>query len=519
MKNYLPIVRAVYGGLSQRKAAATFQVSRNTVALLLVHAKSQGWFFSEDLADVDEARFREGLAMANSPSRDTSYKMPDYEEVHTELAKPHVTLKLLWEEYVEQCQQEGVPYYMETQFRRYYHQFANVHKATIRLEHKPALSMEVDWAGTKIVYFDEEEGSAEQASLFVGVLPCSQLMYAEPFRDEKQAAWIAGHVNAFDYFGGVPKSLIPDNLKTGVKQANFYDPGLNKTYLEMAIYYGTVVLPARVGKPRDTSSAEKSVQIASRRIIAKLRNVQMLSFRDLQENVRNALEEINAAPLTGKSESRWTGYIAEEKAYMLSLPPAPYELAEWSTAKVQPNCHVQFNHRFYSVPFEYLGYRVDVRATRSTIELFYHHQRIASHKRIWGKRKYSTIKEHMPPDKLFFVDWDKDRFLNWAGKIGPSTNKVVKAIIERAVIEQQAYRSCFGVMKLAEKYTDLRLERACSFILQHTESPSYRQVKHTLEKDLDLPAEQDQNNLEENRQKRTHLRGASYFGGNNNVGQ
>ena len=245
----------------------------------------------------------------------------------------------------------------------------------------------------------------------------------------------------------------------------------------------------------------------------------MLSFQDLQENVRNALEEINTAPLTGKSESRWTGYIAEEKSYMLSLPPAPYELAEWSTAKVQPNCHVQFNYRFYSVPFEYLGHRVDVRATRSTIELFYHHQRIASHKRIWGKKKYSTIKEHMPPDKFFFVDWDKERFLRWAGKIGPSTKKIVNAIIERAVIEQQAYRSCFGVMKLAEKYTDLRLERACSFILQHTESPSYRQVKHTLEKGLDLPAKQDQSNSEEKHQKRTHLRGANYFGGDDNVGQ
>ena len=205
MTDYLTIVRAVYSGLSQRQAAATHRVSRNTVSLLVRHAKAQGWLTLDDLSNLDNATFSAALAKPGGPVRDDTFKMPDFDTVHAELAKPHVTLKLLWEEYVEQCQTNGERFYMETQFRRYYHQFARVHKATIRLEHKPALSMEVDWAGTKVAFFDAETGKMAEASLFVAVLPCSQLIYAESFRDEKQASWIAGHVHAFEYFEVSPK--------------------------------------------------------------------------------------------------------------------------------------------------------------------------------------------------------------------------------------------------------------------------------------------------------------------------
>ncbi len=460
MSDNLTIVRAVYSGLSQRQAAATYHVSRNTVSLLLRHARNQGWLTLEDLAQLDNAAFSKSLVKPTNPSRDVTFKMPDYEYVHAELAKPNVTLKLLWEEYVNECQDNSERFYMETQFRNYYHKFARVHKATIRLEHKPALSLEVDWAGTKIAFFDSGAGKMAEASLFVSVLPCSQLIYVEPFRDEKLPSWVAGHIHAFQFFDGVPKTLVPDNLKTGVRHPNFYEPDLNKTYQEMATYYGTVILPARVRKPKDKSSVENSVLIASRKILARLRNIQILSFSDLQDHIRTALKRVNEAPLTGKSESRWSSYLAEEKDYMLPLPESPYELAQWGKAKVQPNCHIAFQRKFYSVPFEHLGEDVDIRATQSSVEIFYHHQRIASHKRLWGKANYATIMEHMPPDKLFFADWDRDRFLSWAEKTGSATRGVIEAILNRAIVEQQAYRSCFGVLNLQEKYGAERLERA-----------------------------------------------------------
>ena len=515
MTDYLTIVRAVYSGLSQRQAAATHKVSRNTVSLLIRHAEAQGWLTLEDLNGLSNASFSKALVKPDSHTRDETFKMPDFEKVHRELAKPHVTLKLLWEEYVEECQGSGERFYMETQFRLYYHKFARVHKATIRLEHKPALSLEVDWAGSKIAYYDPEIGKMAEASLFVSVLPCSQLIYAEPFRDEKLPSWIEGHVHAFQYFGGVSKTLVPDNLKAGVRRPNFYEPDLNRTYQEMAGYYGTVILPARVRKPKDRSSAENSVLIASRKILARLRNTQILSFADLQDLIRSGLEKVNEAPLTGKSESRWSSYLAEEKDFMLPLPKTPYELAQWGNAKVQPNCHIAYQRKFYSVPFEYLGERVDIRATRSTVEIFYHHQRIASHKRLWGKTTYSTVQEHMPPDKTFFADWNRERFLSWAEKTGSATRKVIEAILDRAIIEQQAYRSCFGVLNLREKYGPHRLERASSLILERTSSPTYQQIKNILEK------EQKDDPITSKQKDQKHQpacpkgfqRGTEYFGG------
>ena len=355
MSDFLTIVRAVYSGLSQRKVAATHGVSRNTVSLYLRKARDQGWLTLKDLDALDAAAVTQNLPQIAAPSRDATFKMPDFDYVHSELAKAHVTLKLLWEEYVEQCRQCNERFYMETQFRRHYHLHAKIHKATIRLEHKPALSLEVDWGGTRIAFFDAGSAKMSQASLFVAVLPCSGIIYVEPFRDEKLPSWIAGHVHAFQYLGGVPKALVPDNLKSGVKRPDFYEPDLNKTYQEMSAYYGTVVLPARVRKPRDKASAENAVLIASRKIIAALRNVQIPSFPDLQQHVRAALEQVNSAPLTGKSESRWTSFLAEEKEFLLPLPESPYELAQWGKAKVQLNCHIAYQRKFYSVPFEYLG--------------------------------------------------------------------------------------------------------------------------------------------------------------------
>lgn len=517
MSENITIVRAVYSGLSQRHVAAAHKVSRNTIALLLRHAKNQGWLTLEDLKSLDEATFSKNLPAVSTQCRDTTFKMPDYDYVHSELAKPYVTLKLLWEEYAKSCQASGDRFYMETQFRNYYHKFARVNKATIRLEHKPALSMEVDWAGTKIGYYDNDLGKMCEASLFVCVLPCSQLIYAEPFRNETLPYWIAAHVNAFKYIGGVPKTIVPDNLKTGVTQANFYEPKLNKTYNEMADYYGTVILPARVRKPKDKPSGENSVLIASRRILAKLRNTQILSFSELQKKVKSALEQVNEAPLTGKSESRWTAYQNEEKDYMLPLPRYPYEMAGWSKAKVQPNCHIAFQRKFYSVPFEYLGEEVEVRSTQSTIEILHHHQRIASHRRLWGKTNYSTIKEHMPPDKIFFADWNKDRFLRWGESIGPATGKVIESILERAIIEQQAYRSCFGIFSLKDKFSELRLENACSLLLSHTSSPTYQQIKNILEKERAEETSGVQDDLKSEKSDRIHRRGAKYFGGDDNA--
>lgn len=486
--NYLELVRSVYSGISQRQTAAIYGVSRNTVALAVRFAQQQGWHTLADLEKINPSEFQEALTglPGTIDNRDKSFALPDYQKVHEELAKEHVTLRLLWEEYVKDCIQKGKRYYMETQFRVYYRQFAQKNKATIRLQHKPGMAVQVDWAGSTIGYFDEDLTAFAEGHLFVGILPCSNLIYAEVFPDETLPNWIQAHVNMFDYFGGVPKTLVPDNLKTGVKKPNFYEPDINQTYLEMANFYGTAVLPARVRKPKDKGQVENAVKIASTQILARLRNKQMDSFRTLHKSVQEALEQLNKKPLTGKNVSRWNAFNSEEKEFLLTLPRESYELATWSKAIVQPNCHVAHKGYFYSVPFEYLGETVDLRATRTTLEVFYHHERLASHLRLYGKQQYSTVKDHMPPDKLFFVDWDAERFLQWAGNIGPHCREVIQRLLNRYVIEQHAYRGCFGILSLKDKYSEQRLEKACEILLLQTLPESYSQIKRILERKEDL---------------------------------
>ncbi len=486
--NNLRVLRMALSGVSQRQIAKACGMSRDTVAVLVRYAQHQGWKNVEDVDDITEVDLEPAVLRKNSVggNRDQSYVMPDYAIVHEELGREHVTLRMLWEEYVEHCIREGQRYYMETQFRHYYHQYARTQKATIRLDHKPGMTAQVDWAGSRIAYYDEEVGELSEAHLFVAVLPCSQLIYANVYRDEKMPNWIAAHNNAFRYFGGVPKTIVPDNLKTGIDKAIFFEPVINRTYQELAEHYGTVILPARVRKPRDKGAVENAVKIASQRILGRLRHHTFHHFFELQDAVANALETINRAPLTGKSVSRWDAFLEEEKDYLLTLPQEPYVFAQWTEAKVQPNSHAVYQGHYYSVPFEYIGESVEIRATQGTVELFYHHERIASHRRQRGRQQYVTVPDHMPPGKLFFVDWDADRFLAWAGKIGPACKKVVSGILDQAVVEQHAYRACFGVLGLKDKYSEQRLEGACRLLLERGLSPRYSQVKRILEKKEDL---------------------------------
>jgi len=513
MTDYKEILRVIAQGLSQRNTALACGVSRNTVADVdrRCQIHNLAWAEAQEMTNQD---IKNRLFPTDRRQRDQTYKMPDCKQIHEELAKPHVTLALLWEEYCRECRQHGQRYYQYTQFRKYYADYAIQDKVTIRIEHKPGELMEVDWAGTHPQYRDPGTGLFVKTPLFVAVLPYSQIIFAEPFEDQKIANWIAAHNHAFQYWGGVPREITPDNLKTGVTDSDWFSPVIQRTYQEMAAYYGTVILPARPVRPRDKASVENSVKIASNRIVAALRNKQFLSFEDLHRACQEELEKLNNKDLKGKDRSRWDLFLSEEKGHLLPLCTTPYEVAEWSTAKVQINSHISFAKHFYSVPYEYLQKEVNVRSTRRTVEVFYHQERIASHVRLWGQQIYATIKEHMPPDKQFFQDWDADRFLNWGRQYGPETVKVVASVLDSSPIIQQTFKACMGVMSLAKKYSAGRLEKACKLACQRSKAPTYRLVKDILAKEEDLsivatPSQADRPVSG----PRGHQRGAAYYGG------
>lgn len=477
MTQYREILRLYSQGISQRSIASSVGCSRNTVASAIRRAHETGisWPLPAEMTD---AKLQKLLHIEPAAG---AYKQPDYEQVHREMAKSGVTLSLLWSEYCERCRQNGDVPFMYTQFCKYYRDYAAVNKATMHIERKPGEQMEVDWAGQTLGIIDNTTGEIIPAYVFVAVLACSGYAYVESFLKQDQEAWIIAHVNAYRHFGGVTRILVPDNLKTGVERVSWYTPVINRTYHEMAEHYGTAVLPARVRKPKDKPGVEGTVGVISTWIIAALRHGQFFSLHELNEAVFQKLDELNRKPFQKRPGSRLSAFLDEEMHFLLPLPERPFELATWKIATVAFNYHVSVDKMQYSVPYEYIKHKVDVRITPRTVEIFYQGNRIASHARRFGKPgQYATVPEHMPEDHRKYTQWNAERFIAWAQGIGGNTQTVVRAILASRQVEQQSYRACMALLKLADKHGTARLEAACKRALSYTPSPSFKSVQTIL---------------------------------------
>lgn len=477
MTNYREILRLHSIKLNKMEIAASCGCSRNTVTKVLTRAAEAGlsWPLPDGMSDKQLANILYPT-LANKPV----YKMPDYEYVHKELQRSGVTLNLLWMEYCEQCRMNGELPYQSTQFNKYYNDYVVKTNATMHLDHKPGEILQVDWAGDTAIVKDTDTGDAIKAYVFVACLPYSGYAYVEAFFSMNQESWIVAHVNAYKYFGGVTKIVQCDNLKTGVVKNSKDEVTINKSYQEMAEHYGTAILPARPRKPKDKAFVEGTVGAISRYIIASLRNQEFLSLSELNEAIWEKLYEFNHKSFQKREGSRAETFD-NEKAFLFPLPPRPFELATWKTATVGPNYHISVEKMNYSVPYEYIKQKVDVRVTRSTIEVFYNGIRICSHPRLYGRwNQYSTLENHMPENHQKYTQWNGERFIKWAAKIGPCTKTSVQAILASYKIEQQGYKSCMGLLNLADKYTPERMENACKKALSFTPHPSFKAIKTIL---------------------------------------
>jgi len=482
MTNYREILRLKSLGINHSQIAESMMLSRQTVVTALQRAAAQGldWQSAEALSD------RELTAKLFPNGSDTpNYLMPDYAHVHRELAKPGVTQQLLWFEYCDRCRGSGKIPYQLTQFKKHYREYLAAGKATMHLNRNPGETMEVDWAGQTAYLVDSDIGEAIPAYLFVAALTYSGYAYAEAFLSRNQDAWLAAHVNAYSYFGGVTRIVVPDNLKTGVIKHTKDEIVLNKSYHELAEYYGTAILPARVNTPKDKATVEGTVGKLSTFILAAIRNQKFFTLGELNEAVKERLYAFNHKPFQKKDGSRAT-WFSDERASLLPLPLNPFELSEWRVATVAFNYHIGVDEQYYSVPYEYIKRQVDVRLTRTAVEVFFESIRICSHIRLYGRRgQYSTQEAHMPPKHKQYLQWDGNRFRSWAAKIGANTAAVVDAILNGLKVEQQGYRTCMALLKLSDKYTPQRLEFACAKALSYTPRPSYKAIQTILQSGQD----------------------------------
>jgi hypothetical protein len=327
-----------------------------------------------------------------------------------------------------------------------------------------------------------------------------------------QECWTEAHVNAYKYFGGVAKIIQCDNLKTGVDKHGKNEIKLNKSYAELAEHYNTAILPCRVRAPKDKAMVEGTVGVISTFILAALRNREFLSLPELNEAISERLYQFNHKPFQKKDGSR-AALFQEEKPFLMPLPLHPYELSTWKIATVAPNYHISLDKMNYSVPFEYIKKKVDVRLTKNTVEVFFDGNRICSHRRLYGRaNQYSTNEEHMPPNHQKYVQWNGDRFIKWAAKIGSSTKMVVTAILNGYKVEQQGYKACMGILKLADKYTPERLENACKKALTFTPRPSYKNIQVILSTGQDKTKKSQQAEASSS-DAYGFTRGADYYGG------
>lgn len=512
MTKYRDIIRLKSLRFSERNIARSCNVSRNTVSKVLSKADEMNisWPLDESMTDA----VLENLMFPKDKTA-TDKRMPDFAYIRKELLRNGVSKKLLWVEYCEDCRMNNEEPLMYSQFCYHIQQDEQKRHATMHIPRKPGEQIEVDWAGDPAHIIDPDTGEITEAWLFVGVMTYSQYAYVEAFINEKTKAWITAHVHMYEFFGGVTPMLVPDNCTTAVnhQKSDWYTPVLNTTYHEMAEHYNTAIIPARVRKPKDKPNAEGSVGNISTWITAALRNEQFFSLAELNSAIRDKLNAFNANLFQKKEGSRLSLFLGEEKPLLAPLPATSYELAEWKQATVQFNYHIAVDKMYYSVPYQYIRNKVDVRITETTIEIFYNHNRIASHRRLYGRPgMYSTVTEHMPEDHQKYLEWNGDRFRRWAASIGTNTNEVVNAILTSGRVEQQSYRSCMGLLKLAEKYSDNMLEAACKKALSYTSSPSYKSIKNLLITMKELPSS-DENSEEKPKKPSGITRGARYYGG------
>lgn len=426
-------------------------------------------------------------------------------------------MTLLHREYATEAREGGkIPYAYRT-FCERYGKYAKKYKLTMPIRRKPGQIMEVDWAGSTLQVTDRSTGESIPAYVFIATLPYSQYSYVEAFLDMKSANWLLAHIRAFEYFGGTPETLVPDNLKTGVTKALRGEPILNEAYRELADYYRTVIVPSRVRKPKDKPSVEGTVGYISRQIIAPLRNYQCFHIDDLNKQIIESLEEINTTDFQKRPGSRKKVFEEEEKSHLQQLPQTRYKLAEWKIAKVQLNYHIQVDRMYYSVPYDYVREDVDVRLTTDLIEVYFKEVRIASHKRIYGEiGRFSTNPDHMPDNHRLYLEHNPENNRKWAESIGPSTLQFVSYILEMNV-EKKSLSILSTLRNLATKYTQNEMEKATETLLEISTNPTVSVLKSVLERNK----KRKQNQKNEINSDRTNsedygfVRGAKYFGRDN----
>jgi transposase len=481
MRHVREIVRLGSAGVSKHQIARRTGVVPSTVRETLKRFAASGlaWPLGDEVTDaVLEARMYRN---AGKKQGHRQYAEPDWAWVHRELKRKHVTLSILWDEYIAQ-QPDGYRY---SRFCDLYRGWEGKLSVTMRQAHVGGEKLFVDYAGDRVEVFDRMTGEARSAWIFVAVMGASSFTYAEATWTQGLADWIGAHTRAFEAIGGVAHLIVPDNTKTAVIKSCLYEPTVNRTYTEMAAHYDTAILPARPRKPRDKAKVEAAVLIMERWILGRLRHRRFYSLEELNAAIRALLLRVNdELPIRRLGVTRRQLLEELDRPALKPLPVEPYVFAEWRIRRVGIDYHVDLDRHYYSVPHSFAKQQVEVRLTARTVEIFVKGERVAAHMRASGNGKHTTVPEHMPASHRRYAGWTIERIRHDAAVIGPSAAALCELILTERSHPEQGFRACLGIVRLVKAFGPARVEAAAARALE-IGARTYGSVKSILDNNLD----------------------------------
>src|SRR5450631_771186 len=459
MRRAREIIRLKFSArMATSEIARRLGLAPSTVRETLSRLASAGlsWPLREGVSDAE----LEAALYANRRSKrgHRLHAEPDWPAAHRELKRKHVTLQIVWDEYIA-AQPGGYSY---SRFCELYRGFEKKLSPTMRQTHGAGERLFVDYAGDGVpVVIDRHTGELREAQIFVAVLGAASFTFAFASWTQTLPDWIDALVRALEAIGGVPELIVPDNTKTVIIKSCRYDPQVNRTYAEMAAHYGTAILPARPRKPRDKAKVEQAVLIVERWLLGRLRRRIFYSLADVDAALGELMTQLNERqPLRRLGVTRRELLEEVDRPALKALPDEPYEYSEWRVRRVGVDYHVDIDAHYYSVPYRFARTEVEARMTARGVEIFHKGERIAVHIRASGNRKHTTVSEHMPSSHRRYAGWTIERIREDARKIGPATAALCEHILEARPHPEQGYRACLGIVRLAGPFGAARVEAA-----------------------------------------------------------
>lgn len=467
MRKIRDILRSHFDGkLSPRQSALAMGVSRGAVLRCLDRFQKSGlpYPLPDGLGDTELEERLYPSSAKNTLSRSPHLAKEECAVIHRELKRTGVTLQLLWEEYRLQNPQ-GLGY---SWFCEQYGRYKKSLPVSFHNTYKGGEMSFLDYSGKTRDIVDRATGEVRQVEMFVWCFGASNFTYWEFSESQRTLDFLGSQARGLTYFGCVPRVTVPDNLKSAVTTPSRYEPVLNLSYERFSEHYGTTILPARVRKPKDKAKVEGGVRLAQRWLLGGLRNKVFFSLAELNQAAHELLLAFNAKVMKGYGKSRRDLFEELDKPNALSLPAVPYEMGIWKRpVRLGIDYHLEADGNFYSAPYTLRGRILAVKISEHLVEVFAGLDRVASHRRLLGKRQYSTRKEHMPESHQQYDEWNSERVVAWAEKIGPFAHALAKAVLLQRRHPRQAYRSIQGITRLEKNYGKARLDSACELALRY----------------------------------------------------